>query len=183
MFGHAFESIYFEMLGEQGWIGLGLFLGMLAWTLFGLRRLARRTRNIPHLAWCADMSDALQAGMVVFMTAGAFLDVAFQPELWYFIAMSVSLSEYVRRVEQQAAPAVMGTAAAASAAPGGALATPAGLGQTGTLSCLAPSGCPAVWFCWSSSRIVSSTGFDPGSFRNQSAGDARDALAQTKKLL
>jgi probable O-glycosylation ligase (exosortase A-associated) len=108
LFGHAFESSYFEMLGEQGWIGLSLFVAMLAGTLFRLRRLAHRTRKIPHLAWCADMSDAVQAGLVVFMTAGAFLDVAFQPELWYFIAISVSLSEYVRRVEQQAAPAVAG---------------------------------------------------------------------------
>lgn len=105
VFGHAFESSYFEILGEQGWVGLSLFLGVVAWAFFGLRRLARRTRKIPHLAWCADMSDALQAGLVVFMTAGAFLDVAFQPELWYFIAMSVSLREYARRVEQKAAPA------------------------------------------------------------------------------
>jgi probable O-glycosylation ligase (exosortase A-associated) len=106
VFGHAFESSYFEMLGEQGWVGLGLFLGVVVLTFFALRRLARRTRRIPHLVWCADMSDALQAGMVVFLTSGAFLDVGFQPEIWFFVAMSVSLREYVRRVEQQAAPAV-----------------------------------------------------------------------------
>ncbi len=125
LFGHAFESSYFEMLGEQGWLGLGLFLGLIAWTFLGLRRLARRTREIPHLAWCADMSNALRAGMVVFLAGGAFVDILFQPELWYFIAISVSLSEYVRRVEQQAAPAVgwrvrtlpavTGTAASAAA--------------------------------------------------------------------
>lgn len=126
MFGHAFESSYFEMLGEQGWVGLGLFLGVLTSTFLGLLRLARRTRRIPHLVWCADMSDALQAGMVVFMTAGAFLDVGFQPEIWYIIALSVSLREYVRRVEQQRAapvvgwraralPVVTGTAAPAAA--------------------------------------------------------------------
>ena len=125
MFGHAFESIYFEMLGEQGWVGLGMFVGLLGWTMLRLRRLARRTRNIPHLAWCADMSDAVQAGMVVFMTAGAFIDVAFQPELWYFVALSISLTEYVRRAEQpaapvgwrpQALPAMAGTAVSAAAA-------------------------------------------------------------------
>ncbi len=45
------------------------------------------------------MSDALQTGLAVFMTAGAFVGIAFQPPFWYFIAMSVSLREYVRRVE------------------------------------------------------------------------------------
>jgi putative inorganic carbon (HCO3(-)) transporter len=106
VFGHAFESSYFEVLGEQGFIGMGLFLGVVMYAFFGLRRLARRTRKIPRLAWCADTSDALQAGMVVFMTGGAFLDVAFQPELWYFIALSVSLREYVRRLEKQTAPVI-----------------------------------------------------------------------------
>jgi putative inorganic carbon (hco3(-)) transporter len=105
VFSRAFQSIYFEMLGEHGWLGLALFLGIVIWTFRGLRRLARRTREIPHLAWCADLSDALQAGMVAFLAGGAFVDILFQPELWYFMAMSVSLSEYVRRVEQQAAPA------------------------------------------------------------------------------
>lgn len=127
VFGHAFESSYFEVLGEQGWVGLSLFLGVIAWTFFGLLRLARRTRKVPHMAWCADLSDALQAGMVVFMTSGAFLDVAFQPELWYFIALSVSLREYVRRVEQQAAPAVGWRARALPAVTGVAASAAAGI--------------------------------------------------------
>lgn len=102
-YGRAFQSIYFEMLGAHGWVGLGLFLGVTTYSFVGLRRLARRTRTIPHLAWCADLSDALQAGMVVFLTSGAFVDIAFQPELWYFIALSISLREYVRRAEQKTA--------------------------------------------------------------------------------
>jgi probable O-glycosylation ligase (exosortase A-associated) len=100
VFGRAFHSSYFEVLGEQGWVGLALFLGAALTSFFGLRRLARRTRDIPGLAWCADMSEALQCGLAVFMTSGAFVGIAFQPTFWYFIAMSVSLREYVRRVEQ-----------------------------------------------------------------------------------
>jgi probable O-glycosylation ligase (exosortase A-associated) len=99
VFGRAFHSIYFEVLGEQGWVGLGLFLGLAGWTFFGLRRLSRRVRNLPELAWAADLSDALQSGLAVFMASGAFVGIAFQPAFWYFIAMSVSLREYVRRVE------------------------------------------------------------------------------------
>ena len=100
-FGRAYQSIYFEMLGAHGWLGLALFLGVTSHSFIGLRRLARRTRTIPHLVWCADLSNALQAGMVVFMTAGAFVDIAFQPEIWYFIALTISLREYVRRAEQK----------------------------------------------------------------------------------
>jgi putative inorganic carbon (HCO3(-)) transporter len=99
-FGRAFHSIYFELLGEQGWIGLGLFCLLSGSTLLGLRRMARRARKVPEMAWCADMSDALQSALMVFLTAGAFVGIAFQPMFWYFIAMSISLREYVHRVEQ-----------------------------------------------------------------------------------
>jgi hypothetical protein len=43
--------------------------------------------------------------MVVFLTSGAFVDIAFQPEIWYFVALTISLREYVRRAEQETAPA------------------------------------------------------------------------------
>lgn len=104
VFGRAFHSIYFEVLGEQGWVGFGMFVGIAASAMLGLRRLSRRTRKIPELAWCADMSDALQTSLAVFLSAGAFVGIAFQPPFWYFIAMSISLREYVRRAEQQSQP-------------------------------------------------------------------------------
>ena len=97
--GRAFHSSYFEILGEQGYPGLIMFLLATGTSVLALRRLTKKTRKIPHLAWCADMSDALQSGILVFMTSGAFVGIAFQPIIWYFIAMSVSLREYVRRSE------------------------------------------------------------------------------------
>ena len=96
--GRAFHSSYFEVLGEQGWPGFIMFVLAAASTIFHLRRLSKRTRNVPHLAWCADLSDALQSGVMVFFTSGAFVGIAFQPIIWYFFAISVSLREYVRRV-------------------------------------------------------------------------------------
>jgi hypothetical protein len=42
----------------------------------------------------------------VFMTAGAFVGIAFQPMYWFFIAMSISLRQYVLRVERESAAPV-----------------------------------------------------------------------------
>lgn len=105
-FGRAFHSIYFEMLGEQGIPGFVMFVLLSFSTIFGLHRVAKRTRKVPHLAWCADFSDALQSGLMVFMTAGAFVGIAFQPMYWFFIAMSISLRQYVLRVERESAAPV-----------------------------------------------------------------------------
>jgi len=104
IFGRAFHSIYFELLGEQGWVGLGMFLTIGISTVLGLVRLSRRTRKIPQLEWCADMSDALQSALVTFLAAATFVGIAFQPMFWYFIAMAISLREYVRRAEQPVQP-------------------------------------------------------------------------------
>jgi putative inorganic carbon (hco3(-)) transporter len=98
-FGRAFHSIYFEMLGEQGYPGLIMFLAITGITFSRLRRSAKKARAYPELEWVAALSDALQSGLAVFMTAGAFVGIAFQPMYWYFIAMSISLNAYMWRVE------------------------------------------------------------------------------------
>jgi putative inorganic carbon (HCO3(-)) transporter len=119
-YGRAFHSIYFEMLGEQGYPGLALFLLITATTFIKLRRLAKRAVAYPELDWVVSLSNALQSGLAVFMTSGAFVGIAFQPMYWYFIAMSISLNAYMGRVENQAtSPATgwRGLAARAVVAP------------------------------------------------------------------
>ncbi len=98
-FGRAFHSIYFEMLGEQGYPGLVMFLLLAGSMLIKLRRLSKRTRTNPELQWVAALSDALQSGLAVFLTSGAFVGIAFQPMFWYFISMGISLNAYMWRVE------------------------------------------------------------------------------------
>jgi probable O-glycosylation ligase (exosortase A-associated) len=107
-FGRAFHSIYFEMLGEQGYPGLAMFLILSAITFIKLRRLARKARDYPELEWVGSLSSALQSGLAVFLTSGAFVGIAFQPMFWYFIAMSISLNAYMRRVENQEAKPISG---------------------------------------------------------------------------
>ena len=98
VFGRAFHSIWFEVLGEHGWPGLVLFVTIGALTVLSLRRVSRRAAKLPGLEWCKDLADALQAGLITFFASGTFVGIAFQPAFWYFVAVSVSLSEYLRRV-------------------------------------------------------------------------------------
>jgi putative inorganic carbon (HCO3(-)) transporter len=95
--GVAFHSIYFEILGEHGWIGLALYLGMVIASLVALQKTIRQTRRHPELLWCRDMASALQIALVVLMVCGAFIGIAFQPMIHYLIAMAVSVSQCARR--------------------------------------------------------------------------------------
>jgi probable O-glycosylation ligase (exosortase A-associated) len=114
MFGVAFHSIYFEVLGEHGYPGLVLFLMIAGLAFVRLRAISRWARTDPELEWIGALSHALQSGLAVFMTTGAFLGMAFQPMFWYFIAMSIALNAYRFRVERGQPVAVSGWRALAT---------------------------------------------------------------------
>jgi len=76
-----------------------MFLTTSALAMLTLFRIARRTAKIPELRWCSSLAVALQAGLVAFLTSGAFVGIAFQPMFWYFVAATVSLKAYMQRVE------------------------------------------------------------------------------------
>jgi len=106
--GRAWHSIYFEVLGELGWPGLFMFLLAGGSSIFSLLRLSRKCRNVPDLVWVADMSDAVQSGMLVFLTSGAFVGIAFIPSFWYFVSMGICLRAYVWHAERAENPDLKG---------------------------------------------------------------------------
>jgi putative inorganic carbon (HCO3(-)) transporter len=113
-FGRAFHSIYFEVLGEHGYPGIAIFLTLAGTMFLKLHRIAKRARSYPELQWVGALADALQSGLAVFMSSGAFVGIAFQPMFWYFVALGVSLNAYVWRVERAQPVGLNGWRAAAA---------------------------------------------------------------------
>lgn len=138
--GRAYHSIYFEVLGDLGYPGLIMFLTVIGSSLFSLLRLSRKCRRIPDLIWVADMSDAVQSGILVFLTSGAFVGLAFQPPFWYFVAMGVCLRAFVRRAERAGAEDVKGWRLAAQRAPAASANRPGGWGPSLPEAPAAPAG-------------------------------------------
>ncbi|MBV1799979.1 putative O-glycosylation ligase, exosortase A system-associated [Siccirubricoccus sp. G192] len=97
VYGKAFHSIYFEVLGEHGWIGLGLFLGLVATTFLTQQVVVRRTRKVKELEWCRELALALQVSLLTMLACGAFIGIAFQPMFYYLFAISSCLGLHVRR--------------------------------------------------------------------------------------
>ncbi len=90
------------MLGEQGWVGLGLFAGVVLSCFWRLGRVSRHAAQDPELAWCRDLAVALSAGLAVYLACGAFVGIGFQPMLWYMVAASMCLSAHVQRLRDMA---------------------------------------------------------------------------------
>jgi len=74
---HAAHSIYFQVLGEHGFVGLVLFLllWLLVWRSAGwLRRHARE----PQAAkWAAELGSMIQASIAGYLVGGTFLSLAY----------------------------------------------------------------------------------------------------------
>jgi probable O-glycosylation ligase (exosortase A-associated) len=102
--GKAFHSMYFEMLGEHGWPGIGLFLTLLVTTFLTLVRVALKCRKLPEMAWCRDLAIAFMIAELVLVVCGAFIGIAFQPEVYYTFAMTAMLAGHVRTVERKVGP-------------------------------------------------------------------------------
>jgi putative inorganic carbon (hco3(-)) transporter len=71
------HSIYFQVLGEQGYIGLLLFLSLGAVSFWNASRLRGRTLNNPDTAWLHDLAGMIQVSMVGYAVGGAFLSLAY----------------------------------------------------------------------------------------------------------
>ncbi|MDX6750047.1 putative O-glycosylation ligase, exosortase A system-associated [Geminicoccaceae bacterium 1502E] len=95
------HSIYFEVLGEHGFVGLGLFLAIGAGALLATLRLMRATRARPDLLWAHRLAAAIQVSLVGYAVGGAFLNMAFYDFYYYLLAVLVVMTRLVHE-----APAV-----------------------------------------------------------------------------
>jgi probable O-glycosylation ligase (exosortase A-associated) len=71
------HSIYFEVLGEHGIIGLALFLALGLFTWFSASRIRRTAEETEDLAWMGTLARMTQVSLVAYGTAGAFLGMAY----------------------------------------------------------------------------------------------------------
>jgi probable O-glycosylation ligase (exosortase A-associated) len=71
------HSIYFQMLGEHGYVGLMLFL--LLWILVwrDASWIINRSRNQSELRWASDLARMIQVSLVGYAVGGAFLNRAY----------------------------------------------------------------------------------------------------------
>ncbi len=102
--GRAFHSSYFEMLGEQGFPGLALWLmihlGGL-WRMEVLRRRYKDTRKQSE-QWVAPLAIALQHGHIIYLVGALFVGIAYQPFVYMLVALQIGLDTYMTRRSNEA---------------------------------------------------------------------------------
>jgi O-antigen ligase len=103
------HSIYFEVLGEHGWVGLILFLSILGFTWLKCGAIVRRAKGKAELSWARDLAAMIQVTLVAYMSAGAFLGLAYFDYVYHLVAIVVVVHVLVRQ-PQPSTPISLGYA-------------------------------------------------------------------------
>jgi hypothetical protein len=99
--GRAYHSAYFEMLGEQGFFGLGLFLLIHGIGLVRMEVIRRRYRRVEgEDAWIAPLATALQNFQLIYLVGAIFVGIAYQPFVYLMIATQIGFDAWLTRRER-----------------------------------------------------------------------------------
>jgi putative inorganic carbon (HCO3(-)) transporter len=105
----AAHSIYFQVLGEHGWIGLFLFLAL--WVLAWRRanRLRVSSRGNREMQWVHQLASMSQVALVGYAIGGAFLSLAYFDLPYNILVMIIVTQRWLERqaVQPSAAQAAM----------------------------------------------------------------------------
>jgi probable O-glycosylation ligase (exosortase A-associated) len=88
---HAAHSVYFQVLGEHGFVALGLFL--LFWALVWrmCNQVVRAVEGRPEDRWAYWVAQMSKVSLVAYFVGGAFLNLAYWDMPYYlFVAVAVT---------------------------------------------------------------------------------------------
>jgi probable O-glycosylation ligase (exosortase A-associated) len=98
----AYHSAYFEMLGEQGWPGLILWLLIHGGGLIRMEILRSRYRKNEESQWISSLANALQQGHFIYLVGSLFVGIAFQPFVYMLVGLQIGLDTYAGRKAREA---------------------------------------------------------------------------------
>lgn len=95
---HDAHSIYFEVLGEHGFVGLAIFLALGILSLSKGNQIRRMTRKRPEALWAYDLASMVQVALVGYAIAGLFLGLAYF-DLYYHLIAILIITERIALAE------------------------------------------------------------------------------------
>ena len=94
---HGAHSIYFENLGEHGFVGLVLFL-LLGITVYRMAsRIIKKSAHYDDMIWAKDLAAMVQVSLIGYAVTGIFLELAQFDLLYQLIAIVLVLSYLINR--------------------------------------------------------------------------------------
>lgn len=94
----AAHSIYFEVMGDMGFVGLFIFMTILLHALRSRFVIKRQLHSMgPQWLWARDMADMLMLGIVAYMAGGAAVSLAYFEVIYMVVMLMEMLRLHVDR--------------------------------------------------------------------------------------
>jgi probable O-glycosylation ligase (exosortase A-associated) len=103
----AYHSAYFEMLGEQGWPGLAIWLLIHLTGVIRMEVLRRRYRE-GEFAWAGSLAGALQHAHLIYLLGSAFVGIALNPFIYLLVGAQIGLDTFLARRRSETTMRPMG---------------------------------------------------------------------------
>jgi len=100
----AVHSIYFEVLGEHGFVTFFVWLGITVSGVIAARRIIRSASGVPELTWAVDLARMSQVAVVGYLVAGAFLSLSYWDFYFTLLVVVAATNQYVRQALSQPEP-------------------------------------------------------------------------------
>lgn len=100
------HSIYFHMLGEHGFPGLLIYLGLWLATWVSAGWLRKHGRAQAETEWCVQLGSMVQVSLVGFAVGGAFLSLTYFDLPYNLMALTVAARVWVQSRGWEREPAL-----------------------------------------------------------------------------
>lgn len=91
------HSNWFGVLGEQGWIGLAMFVLLHVFTWLSASQIIRQAKRHEALYWARDLAAMVQVSLVGYMSAGSFLGLQYFDLFYHLVAIIVIAKTVVQK--------------------------------------------------------------------------------------
>jgi probable O-glycosylation ligase (exosortase A-associated) len=91
----AAHSVFFQVLGDHGFVGLAIYLAFLFGAFLKARRIAMRARAVKAAEWIATAATTLQLTLFAFCVGGAALSFAYFDLTFATIALLIVLEKRI----------------------------------------------------------------------------------------
>jgi probable O-glycosylation ligase (exosortase A-associated) len=85
------HSIYFAVLGDHGFVGLGLFVSTILTCFISLTRVKWSARNNPDAEWVVDYCQIVETSLMAYVISGAFLTLAYWDLFYHLVSFVIIL--------------------------------------------------------------------------------------------
>ncbi len=100
----AAHSIYFEVMGDMGFVGLAIFLFILLHAIYSRFAIKRMVKGLgDSYIWARDMADMLMLAVIAYMAGGAGVSLGYLEMMYMIVMLMEMLRIQVRSASREAA--------------------------------------------------------------------------------